>query len=101
MLRNGLVHRHRQDKLVVVRTHLNLINDPLLVLKLAAVKVGRLYVVEGQRYLLIFVILIVVVIGEVGLLLRSHNALHQFHGGVVLTRVAATLALHHHFTKTL
>ena len=101
MLRNGLVHRHRQDKLVVVRTHLNLINDPLLVLKLAAVKVGRLYVVEGQRYLLIFVILIVVVIGEVGLLLRSHHALHQFHGGVVLTRVAATLALHHHFTKTL
>ena len=76
MLCNGLVYRHRQYKFVVVRAHLHLVYDPLLVLKLATVEVGRLYVVERQRYFLVLVVLIVVVVGQVCQLLCSHHALH-------------------------
>ena len=62
VLCNGLLHADGQDELVVVRRCLNLVLNIRLVFVLASDKVFGLDIVQCERYLLIFVVLIVVVV---------------------------------------
>ena len=101
VLCNSLFHADGQDELVVVWRCLNLILHIRLVLVLARYKVFGLDIVQSERYLLIFVVLIVVVVLKVRQLLGSYNALHEFYGRVVLARVAFALLLDNHLAKSL
>ena len=65
VLCDGLLHADGQDELVIVRRCLNLILHIRLVLVLACDKVFGLDIVQSERYLLIFIVLIVVVVLKV------------------------------------
>ena len=65
VLCNGLLHADGQDELVIVRRSLNLVLHIRLVLVLARDKVFGLDIVQRERYLLIFIVLIVVVVLKV------------------------------------
>ena len=56
-------------------------------------------VVQGKGYLLIFVILIVWMVGQIGFLLGCDNAAHQLHSRIVLALVLTPFRLHHHFIE--
>ena len=84
VLRNGLLHADGQNELVVVRRCFNLILHIRLVLVLARYKVFGLDIVQSERYLLIFVVLIVVVVLKMRQLLGCYYALHKLYGRVVL-----------------
>lgn len=101
VLRDRLIHRNGQYQFVIVRTCLYLVYQPLLLGKETAVYIRWLNVVDGQRYLLILVVLIVGMIGQVGLFLCSHHTLHQLHGRIVFPAVAASLLPDHHFGQRL
>ena len=76
VLCNGLVVRNGQDKLAVVGRCLDLVAYVSLVLELARIEIGWLYVVQRERNLLILVILIIVVIVQMRALLGCDYALH-------------------------
>ena len=92
----GFINRKRQNELVVVRTNLYLVEQPLAVLFLFAFYFFGTDVVYGQRYLLVFVVLVVVVVAKVGAFLCRYDALHQLYGRVVLSAVLASFGLYGH-----
>ena len=102
VLADGFVDGDGQDELVVVGARLHLVEQPLALADEAAVDefVGA-DVVHGQGNFLILVVLIVVVVLQVGLLLRGDDAAHELHGGVVLARVLAALLVDHDFLQLL
>ena len=99
VLRNRLVDAHRKGKLAVIGRGLHLVQKILSLAEELAFQLLFLQVVEGKRYLLILVILIVIMIAEIGLFLGSYHSPHQLHGRVVLTTVFASLGLHHHLVE--
>ena len=99
LLRYGLVDTHRQDHLVVVGTHLHLVDIPFLLFALRVLQRFRLDVVQGQRQLLILVVLVEVVVGQVGEFLGSDHLLHHLHGRIVLAAVSAFLGTHLHLLE--
>ena len=101
LLRHGLVDRNGQDELMIKWACLYLIDEPLLLSKEATIKVRRLDVVESKRNLLIFIILQIVVVLQVGLLLCSYHPTHQFYRRVILTAILTALRFHHNFFKLL
>ena len=88
LLRYGLVNADRQHQLVGVGTHLHMIEQPgrLGERRLFQLLWGE--VVECYGETLVFVVAVIVVVGQIGLLLCRHHALHQFYGRVVLAAVA-------------
>ena len=58
-------------------------------------------VVEREGNLLVFVILIIVVERQVGLLLGCNHTFHELNGRIVLTAIVASLRLHRHLGKHL
>ena len=101
LLRHGLVDRNWQDELMIKWACLYLVDEPLLLSKEATIKVRRLDVVESKRYLLIFIILQIVVVLQVGFLLCSYHPTHQFYRRVILTAILTALRFHHNFFKLL
>ena len=101
LLRDGLVDADGQNHLARHVAGLHLLHQPGVFLKRSLFQLFRFQVVQRERYLLVFVVLIVVVDAEVGFLLCSHHAPHQFHGRVVLAAVSATLRLDGNFRQLL
>ena len=99
VLRHGLVDADRQGELAIVRRGLHLVEEVLTLAEELVFELFLLQVVECQRYLLVLIVLIIIMIGEVGLFLGSDDTAHQFHGRVFLAGVLATLGLHHHLGK--
>ena len=58
-------------------------------------------IVQCQSQLLVFLILIVVALFQVGLLFLGDNFLHQLHGRVVLTAVTGTFLLNRNLLQCL
>lgn len=100
MLRNRLVNAHRQDEFAVVWRGLNLVfHVGTLLEELARVEIGRLYVVQRERNLLVLVVLIVVVVLEMAALLRGDDTLHELHRRIVLARIVFAFLLDDHFAE--
>ena len=89
MLGNGLVNADGQNKLVVQRTYLHLVEQPLLLLEFGVFQIHRFQVVHCQRNLLILSKLVIRMIVERGLLLSGNHTLHQLDRRIILTRVPA------------
>ena len=75
-----------------------MVDNPLLA-EPATLELFRSDIVEGQRQLLILVILVEVVVAQVTALLGGYHLLHHFHSGVVLTAVPSALGLDCHFLQ--
>ena len=91
LLRDCFIDADRQDELVVIRTGLYLIDEPLFLLVLGGVEHLGLEIVERQRELLVLVVLIIVAVIQIGLFLSGYHLTHHLDGRVVFTTVAATL----------
>ena len=99
VLGDRLVDGQWQDELVVVGAHLNLVEQPLLLLDLRVVdEVGR-NLIGGKRQFLIAVILIEIAQREVGALLGGNHLAHQLYRRVVLSAVAVAPRLDRHFPQ--
>ena len=96
-----LVDAEWQYHLVVILALLDTFLKPFLVGKRLLGQLRRRKVVSGNGQLLVARVLIEVVLAQVGLPLGSYHALHQLHGGVVLTAVAAALGFDGHFAELL
>ena len=99
LLRDGLIDRYRQNELVVVRTSLHLVDQPLLLLIFRTIQDGWSNLIDSEGQFLIFVILIVVVVVEISLLLGSNHLLHHLDSRVILTTITPTLSLHGDFLQ--
>ena len=100
-LRHGFVYTDGQDKFAGNLAFLDLVKQPGMLLEGSLLQLFGLEVVERQRDLLVLVVLIEVVQAEVCLLFGSHHALHELHGGIVLTTVVAALGLDRHLGELL
>ena len=89
----GLVDADGQHKLVGIVTHLHLVEQPGFGRERRSLQLVGRQVVDGNGESFVFVVAIEVVVAQVGLLLGSHHALHQFHGGVVLAAIAVAAGL--------
>ena len=94
VLRHSLIHRYRQNKLIIECACLYLVCQPRLLLEYSLIQIIRLYVVYGESYFLIFIILIIVVIVKICTLFCRNHALHKLHRGIVLARILVTLAFY-------
>ena len=94
-----LVETDREDKLIVVDTGFDLIDEPLVLLTEIAFDIVGLDVVHGQRYLLVVVVFVVGVVGEVGALLGGDDATHELDGGILLAAITLALAFHRDFRQ--
>ena len=92
LLQHRLLDRDGQDEFPVVRAELHLVDEPFLVLVARLSHALRRDVIDGQRQLLVFVVLVEVAVGEVSAPLGSYHLSHQLHGGVVLATVATGLS---------
>ena len=90
-LRNGLIDADGQYHLACGSAGLHVFEYPGMFFEDSRLQLFGLQVVEREGYLFVFVVVIVVVDAEVGLLLGSHHAFHQLYGRVVLTAVLVTL----------
>ena len=96
MLCEGLVHREREDELVVIRTGLYLVEKPWSLLEHGAFKFVRCEVVDCHRHFLILVILIKIMILQMSLLLGSYDTPHKLHCRIVLPGISvAAFRLYH------
>ena len=99
-LSQRLVHRQRKDVLVDFRTILHLLAEERILLEELGFTqgVGR-DVIQGQRQFLIYIIVIMILLLQVVQFLAGHHLLHQLHRRIVLSRIALTLWLDHHFIQ--
>ena len=93
LLLHRLVNAHGQYQLTRLLVFLHLIDEPRIFGIFRVLQHFRLDVVQGQRQFLIFLVLIVVPLAEVGFLLMVYHLFHQLHGRIVLTTVARTFLL--------
>ena len=94
--RHRFVHTHRQNQLVIIWAQLQLVEHPLFLTEDTVFHVLRTQFIEGQRKLLVFVILVEVVVGQIGLLLGGNHPSHQFYGRIVPTRITVSSARNRH-----
>ena len=99
MLRHGLFDADGENELVRVLALLHLVQQPRCTGVGLLLQPLRCEVVGGQSQFLIFVVFVVVVVRQVAEFLGCDNLLHQFHGGVVLTAVFASLGLDGHLLE--
>ena len=101
MLCYGLADRERHDYLACVWTDFR-VCPPVELRTLRGVHVRGVHgraavVVQGEGNLLIACVLVEVVILQLCALAGSHHALHQLHGGVVLSGIVLAFCFHHDF----
>ena len=96
VLGHRLIHRERQYQFVVVRAHLNLVDEPFLFLEFLGLQVGGIDVVECKGDFLIFIVLIIIMVGQIGAFLGLHNTFHQFNRRIVLAAVFLLFGLDGH-----
>ena len=82
-----LIYRNRKYEFIVILTHLNLIEQPLMLLEYARLQLLRSELVQTQHNLLIVVVLIEVVRIQTCLLLGSNHFLHKLHCRIVLPAI--------------
>ena len=99
MLRYRLVDTHRESEFTIIGRFLHLVEQILSFTEKLAFKLFFRKIVQGKGYLLIFVILIVWMVGQIGFLLGCDNAAHQLHSRIVLALVLTPFRLHHHFIE--
>ena len=58
-------------------------------------------VITGKGELLVFGILVIILIGEIGETLVFYHLTHQFHGRVVLTTITLSLGAYRHVLQHL
>ncbi len=92
-LRHRLIDADREYHLARLGADLYLFHQPGVFLEGASLELFGFQVVQGERNLLVLVILVVVVQRQVSLLLGCHHTTHQFHGRIVLTAVLLALGL--------
>ena len=98
-LGDGLVKGEGQHHLAIIRRGLNLIHQPTHLLVPRVLHPLLRDVIEGKSQLLVFLVLIVVVITEVGAFLGGNDLSHHCHCRIVLPAIAAALGLDGHLLQ--
>ena len=100
-LRHRLVDAGRENELSRLLALLDLIGQPGELLELRIGEHVGLDVVERQGELLVFRVLIVVTVVQIGLALVGNDLAHEFHRGIALTAIAPTLGTDGDLTERL
>ena len=95
LLGDSLIHADGQDELSVVFALLHLVLEPWFLLHLRVLELFGGNVIECESNFLIFVILIIVAVVEVGAFLRLNHLLHQFDCGIVFPAVFLPFRFYH------
>ena len=101
LLSDSLIHRNRQDEFAVVFAFLHLILEPRFLFHLGVLKFLGSDIIECKGEFLIFVILIIVAVVEVGAFLRLHHLLHQFDGRIVFPAISFPFRFYYDFLQGL
>ena len=101
LLRDGLIHTDGQNEFAVVFAFLHLVLEPRFFLHLGLFEFFGSDIVECESEFLVFVILIVVAVVEVGAFLRLHHLLHQFDGRIVFPAISFPFRFYYDFLQGL
>ena len=101
LLCDGLIHRNGQNEFAVVFAFLHLILEPRFLFHLGILKFLGSDIIESKSEFLIFVILIIVAIVEVGAFFCLNHLFHQFDGRIVLPAISSPFRFYYHFLQGL
>ena len=101
LLCDGLIHRNGQYEFAVVFAFLHLILEPRFLFHLGVLKFLGSDIIECKCEFLIFVILIIVAVVEVGTFFCLDHLFHQFDCRIVLSAVSSPFRFYYNFLQGL